>query len=920
MKSKHIYIFILWFYLINFSFALTGAKYLIITPDNYVSTVQPLADWKTKKGVKAMVVPLSVTGNSASQIKDYIVNAYNTWSIRPEYILLAGFGSVIPSSGTSDDYYANISGNYRIELSIGRLPFITLDQCNMLVAKTLGYERTPYLTDSLWFRKGTTLIGEDNPPDQYYQSDCRYIRNLWINSGYVHTDSFISTQGNNSTDVMNAINNGRAFVVYRGQSTVYWWTPFNNVNPSNMTNGFMLPVVISGTCATMDLSTTGYQGDRFLLAGTAQSPKGSIAYFGTTSLSTHTSLYRGTVAKGFLKAIFDDRINTLGDATKQAKFILDSLYGIQTRYAEWNLFGDPELNLWTATPKQLIVTHDTVIGTHPRVFTVTVNSGSVACPGALVCLMMDTLIYQTAYINDSGIAFLNISPRTAGTMSVTVTGKNLKPYEGSVLIRPDTLDHDVGIMSIIEPQGFVSLGTNIVPKVKVKNYGLNTDTFSVSFTIGSIYNQTLSTVILGAGDTITLSFPNWTANSGIHSIVAYTSLINDEYRANDTAYSTVNVVVPNDVGIDAILSPDTLQMLNQVIIPKARVKNYGSAVQSNFFATCSIVSSNGEIRYSNTQTITSLAPNDTTIINFSNWIPTIAERCTVKIRTNLIGDQNPSNDIKTKVTTIVMLFINEGFNSSTFPPPGWQAIVVDGEYNWEWSSQGTFPTCSPYEGAGMATYQSWHAISGSSARLIAPVIPVSGVTRCSLKFAMMHDPGYSSYADQVQVQTSTNGIGFTTIAFFNRYSGTAAWAEHSLYLGSFTSNFYVAFYAISALGNNMYIDYVRLFSPAGINEGEITSSDLLTQTSLNCPKPNPVTNGVVHISFTISTSTNAALKIYDASGRIVKTLENRNFEKGVYNYNWNSTDDNNCKVSEGIYFCTLKTPNQTFTKKLVLMK
>ena len=71
----------LFFYLINFSFALTGAKYLIIAADDYVSAIQPLADWKTKKGVKAMVVPLSVTGSSASQIKNYITNAYNTWDI-----------------------------------------------------------------------------------------------------------------------------------------------------------------------------------------------------------------------------------------------------------------------------------------------------------------------------------------------------------------------------------------------------------------------------------------------------------------------------------------------------------------------------------------------------------------------------------------------------------------------------------------------------------------------------------------------------------------------------------------------------------------------------------------------------------------------------------------------------------------------
>jgi hypothetical protein len=66
MKQK--VLFILFFYIANFCFALTGAKYLIIAPDSYVSALQPLADWKTKKGVKAMIAPLSVTGSSTSQI------------------------------------------------------------------------------------------------------------------------------------------------------------------------------------------------------------------------------------------------------------------------------------------------------------------------------------------------------------------------------------------------------------------------------------------------------------------------------------------------------------------------------------------------------------------------------------------------------------------------------------------------------------------------------------------------------------------------------------------------------------------------------------------------------------------------------------------------------------------------------------
>jgi hypothetical protein len=55
--------------IINTSYARTGARYLIITPDNFVQAVQPLANWKIKKGVTTIIAPLSITGSSASQIK-----------------------------------------------------------------------------------------------------------------------------------------------------------------------------------------------------------------------------------------------------------------------------------------------------------------------------------------------------------------------------------------------------------------------------------------------------------------------------------------------------------------------------------------------------------------------------------------------------------------------------------------------------------------------------------------------------------------------------------------------------------------------------------------------------------------------------------------------------------------------------------
>jgi hypothetical protein len=79
------------FILIFFTFVFTqetGARYLIITYDSFYEAIQPLAQWKHRKGLSTKVVKLSEIGSSTSQIRSYIVTAYDTWQTPPEFLLL----------------------------------------------------------------------------------------------------------------------------------------------------------------------------------------------------------------------------------------------------------------------------------------------------------------------------------------------------------------------------------------------------------------------------------------------------------------------------------------------------------------------------------------------------------------------------------------------------------------------------------------------------------------------------------------------------------------------------------------------------------------------------------------------------------------------------------------------------------------
>jgi hypothetical protein len=374
-----------------------------------------------------------------------------------------------------------------------------------------------------------------------------------------------------------------------------------------------------------------------------------------------------------------------------------------------------------------------------------------------------------------------------------------------------------------------------------------------------------------------------------------------------------------DIGIDTIISPGAIHRVNIAIPIIARLRRYsGGGPTQNFPAICSIVGANGVLRYTNTQTVVWQEPLDTTRITFASWTPTVTELCTVKVRI-IYPDSNPLNNRKTRVTQISMPWISEGFNDATFPPPGWQAVIINGTYNWERFTAGTYPTCTPYEGNAMAGFRSFSAAAGSQARLISPPIFLSFPSNYTIWFYMMHDPGYPGPTlgpDSVKVEYSTDGTNFIQVAALRRYEPIVGWTEHTVNLGTLSGIVYIGLLAFSEYGNNMYIDEVR--NVGAIEEDKFNHGPIITM--LNAPKPNPITNGLVHLSFTLAEQSQVSLKIYDASGRLVKTLVDEFKSSGIYSVNWNCRDDNNRKVAEGIYFYTLETPNQNFTKKLVLMK
>jgi hypothetical protein len=141
--------------------------YVIITKDSWASAFQPLADWKTQKGVPATIVNTSwiynnggYSGSNVEKIRSFVQDAHSTWGTT--YVLLGGDTDVVPCKNTTfssvdpdpvpnDSYYADFDSDYVCEVNVGRASVNGTGngtgRIGTFITKVLTYETNPPLTN-----------------------------------------------------------------------------------------------------------------------------------------------------------------------------------------------------------------------------------------------------------------------------------------------------------------------------------------------------------------------------------------------------------------------------------------------------------------------------------------------------------------------------------------------------------------------------------------------------------------------------------------------------------------------------------------------------------------------------------------------------------------------------------------------------
>jgi DNA-binding beta-propeller fold protein YncE len=83
--------------------------------------------------------------------------------------------------------------------------------------------------------------------------------------------------------------------------------------------------------------------------------------------------------------------------------------------------------------------------------------------------------------------------------------------------------------------------------------------------------------------------------------------------------------------------------------------------------------------------------------------------------------------------------------------------------------------------------------------------------------------------------------------------------------------------------------------------------------------PNPFLHATT-IRFAIPERAHVRLAVYDVTGRLVRTLADRDLTADVYSVVWNGTDRGERRVASGIYFCRMEAGSFVRTNKLLLLR
>jgi hypothetical protein len=474
---------------------------VISTPAFYGnSELASFLAWKSQKGFHVTHVSTALTGATKEQIKAYIQNAYDNWTIPPTFVIFVGDTPDIPhwvgigvDNPATDLNYAMLAGSdYLPDVEIGRISVTSPAELHNALAKTLSFERVSWSGNDDWEKHATFLASEDN----YAVSEGthNFVISTYLQPlGYTSDKLYCHTYHATTAQVSAAFNAGRSQGTYSGHGAETYWADgpvFYQSDVRALTNT-VYPFVQAYTCLSNCFTVGECFGETWLRA-----EHGAVAYYGSsvTSYWTEDDILEKKVYQGF----YDDQ--NVGDPVDQTWIGGMWLYGklkfydyfgntstVRRYFEMYNMMGDVTIDVWTAIPSIPSVSVPQSLLAGQTSFSVTV----VGVPYAMISAQKSDAgnsIFVTAWTGANGQATVNLpEPLTPGTVNLSVTAHNQRPYSTTIQVIQPTgpyLVYESHRIADNGDDGLVDAGEMVGLYLTLKNIGRDVAT-GVSATLGS---------------------------------------------------------------------------------------------------------------------------------------------------------------------------------------------------------------------------------------------------------------------------------------------------------------------------------------------------------------------------------------------------------------------------------------------------
>lgn len=437
--------------------------------------------------------------DTPEKIRNYLKEAYRSYGDNL-FVLLGGHTNVIPERmvegshenkwNPSDLYYATVEGtwnadndhlfgegsidniDYTYAFYLGRAPVENPAQAQAFVNKVISYEKASGLPNPAYFNNVLMATGFiKGPPenstfslfDNYnLHQTGKYIRErssaakTWLlfdnhdcsdqtrNYNYDSNPCSLypGDEELNRTNFLAALQNGgnssygHFHIVYQmdhsspismGASSKHKGETVSKNDFGALTNNGYWQILMSGGCdpATFNLQCIAKE---YL-----NNPNGGgVAFIGNADIgwSNEAPQFRR-----FMEFLYNPT-NTMGHSLGYA---FQRASGSDDQRRRLTLLGDPEMPVWTATPKTLAVTRSATRIAATGAYRIALRIANLpAGEEALVCLQKGNEIYSRHIVTNTDTCLYTVTPQTSGNLDLTVTAHNFRPYETSFSVTGST--------------------------------------------------------------------------------------------------------------------------------------------------------------------------------------------------------------------------------------------------------------------------------------------------------------------------------------------------------------------------------------------------------------------------------------------------------------------------------------------------